>query len=156
MNFLSIDESIRFKKVEHDLELCYSWDDINSLLQKHARLFPRTVRSLGNGGFTVGQVKDLPLVETIVKNIQKIIPTYYARCGLYVSLKDDSMSFDTHIDEGQHLWVWQLLGTTPWQVDYIDIVMQPNDMLYIAPGVPHKAVPNSPRASITFSLEKYE
>lgn len=156
MNGFTSIPDVSFCKIQHSLVPVISWDDINQLLARRSFNAPSTVRIFDNGGFTISQVQNDLGVGSVVDALQKLQPTYYARCGLYVSLQPNSSTFPAHIDEGQHLWVWQVIGATPWVIDGTEVLLNTNDVVYIAPSVTHKACPNSPRASITFSLELYE
>jgi hypothetical protein len=49
-----------------------------------------------------------------------------------------------------------LIGETKWIVEDQEYILKPNEVLYISEGLMHEAIPNSPRASITLSLEKNE
>ena len=142
-------------KVQHSLTNNWTWDKIDQFRMQQISKNPLYYRDLGSGGYTVGGVGDDSYVASILNFLQPLAPTFYARAGIYVSKDATSKSFPLHTDPGQHLWVWQVIGSTPWQVGEEYLTLNENEVLYILPGVPHRTIPNAPRASITLSLEEF-
>ena len=144
---------IGFKKVSHNLNYNWDWMILKNLLASSEEKY---YRDLGNGGFTLGNLQTHEYCSTVVSFLQKQKSDYYARAGLYVSTKENSITFPYHKDDGQYLWIWQIIGDTVWQVDGFSFTLYQNEVLYISPGLYHQAIPNKPRASITFSLEQFK
>jgi hypothetical protein len=146
-----------FCKVSHTLKNDWNWDKIYSLVDFNYINTPTYYNDLGNGGFTIGGIENFdPLCSDVLKFLKSKKPNYYSRASIYVSTLSNSKSFPLHNDPGQYLWIWQIAGETPWVVDNKNIILKENEMLYISPGLYHMAVPDSPRSSITFSLEEFE
>ena len=145
---------VGFKKVNHSLLNSWDWSKIKIRMQENFEINPKYYRDLGHGGFTLGGLdKDSYCKEVLnYLNLQK--PNYHARAGMYVSTRNDSKSFSKHNDPGQYLWIWQIIGNTKWNVEDEEIILNCNEVLYISPGLYHYAIPDSPRASITLSLEQ--
>lgn len=142
--------------VDHCLINDWSWDQVeqfkNTQIQKNLRYY----RDLGNGGYTVGGADSIPAVRSILDFLQPLRPEFHARAGLYVSTQSNSASFPLHVDPGQHVWIWQVIGSTPWQVGNQCLTLKQDQLLYIQPGVPHCARPDSPRVSVSLSLEEFD
>jgi len=144
-------------KVSHNLINSWSWDDIANFKENSIRDNVRYYQHLGNGGYTIGGVENSCLtVKEVLEFLHPLLPTFHARAGMYVSENAESKTFPLHNDPGQHLWIWQIMGNTLWQVENHYMNLQEGELLYILPGVYHRAIPNSPRASITFSLEEFD
>ena len=116
---------------------------------------PKYLRNFKNGGFTLGGMENDSYIKSVLNFLQPLKPNYFCRASIYAGVKSDSETFNLHVDPGQHLWVWQIIGNTKWQVEDEYIMLNTNDVLYISPGLQHKAIPDSPRASISFSLEEF-
>lgn len=144
------------KKVSHSLVNDWTWEKINKTVEEITKIEPKYYRDLGNGGYTLGGVYRDSYCYEILKYLQSKKPEYHPRAGLYVSTQSDSKTFSRHSDPDQYLWIWQLIGETKWIVEDQEFILKPNEVLYISEGLMHEAIPNSPRASITLSLEKYE
>jgi hypothetical protein len=144
------------KKVNHSLINDWTWDKIQDRINKNNEIQPKHYRDLGNGGYTLGGMHHDSYCYDVLMYLKSQKPDYHPRAGLYVSTQNDSKTFSKHSDPGQYLWIWQLIGTTKWIVEDQEFILKPNDVLYISEGLMHEAIPDSPRASITFSLEKYE
>lgn len=142
-----------FKKVNHNLNYDWDWNEIKNIMVSSDEKY---YRDLGKGGFTLGGLNTHKYCSNIVNFLQNQKPEYYARAGLYASVGKNSQSFSYHKDDGQYLWIWQIIGDTPWCVDGINFKLNCGEVLYISPGIYHQAIPDSPRASITFSLEQFE
>lgn len=142
-----------YGKVSHNLDKKWTWDEIKELL--HSRT-ENQIRNFDNAGFTMSCFEDHPYCSKVLQYLHPKQPTFFARCGMYVSLLTNSKTFELHQDIGQYLWIWQILGNTPWEVEGERIFLKQNEMLFISPNLYHKAIPDSPRASITFSLEQYD
>jgi hypothetical protein len=146
-----IDKST-FGKVAHSLVNDWDWDKISKCAINIAEEDPRRYKPLGDGGFACwGFERFFPEVLSYMKELK---PDYQPRAQLFCSTTATSKSFDLHSDPGQYLWIWQVIGSTPWQVENEQFVLHENEMLYIDNELLHCAMPNSPRASFTFSLEK--
>jgi len=143
-------------KVQHQLDRVWTWDEVLLLMQTQTASNPQYLRDLGNSGFTVGGLASNDYCKAVLDYVHPLAPDYYARAGLYVSLDSNSNSFPPHSDQGQHVWIWQILGNTPWFVAGSEFVLEQGELLYITPGTEHAARPNQPRASISFSLEKFD
>jgi hypothetical protein len=144
-----------FKKLDHSLENSWNWTKIKNRVIDNCKINKNYYRDLGNGGFTLGGMEKDPYCNMVLKYLKSNKPNYYARAGLYVSTNNNSKSFGKHQDIGQYLWVWQIIGNTKWVVEDFELILMCGEILYISPGLYHEAFPNTPRASITFSLEKY-
>jgi len=143
--------------VEHTLPADYwTWDRINTFTDVQQTINRLYYRYFGNGGFTVGGLDTEPFCKTVLEFLHPLAPTHYARAGLYAGTKSDSKTFNLHKDPGQHLWVWQVIGDTPWQVGDQQFVLKKDQVLYVPAGMDHCAIPDSPRASISFSLEEFD
>ncbi len=141
-----------FGKVSHDLVNDWSWDKLSRAVKEVVDEDMRRYKPLGDGGFACwGMERFFPEVLAFM---QELKPEYQPRAQLFASTRDTSRSFDLHRDPGQYLWIWQVIGSTPWQVEDTELVLHQNEMLYIDNELLHCAKPNSPRASFTFSLEK--
>jgi len=140
--------------VEHSLVNDWNWLRVMRFTEQITNINKTHFRDLGNGGYTLGGLHQLIDYKSFLDELQLLLPEYYPRAGMYVSSRADSKTFPLHTDPGQYLWVWQIIGETPWEVGNQSFILKENDMLFINPGTPHRAIPNSPRASITFSLEK--
>lgn len=143
-------------KVNHSLINNWSWETIKTTVDNACESEPKRYRDLGNGGYTLGGMHCDLYCYNVLQYLQSKKPEYYPRAGLYVSTKSNSKSFNKHSDLGQYLWIWQIIGQTKWCVEDKQYILKPNDVLYISQGLMHEALPDSPRASITFSLEQYE
>ena len=142
--------------VSHHLPADYwSWEKISLILEQKITDSPERYTKFSGGGFNVSGLDSDPLCEKILNFLKHLNPQYHTKAELYAGVNDNSKSFDLHVDPGQHLWIWQILGNTPWQVEDSIFILEKNQVLYITPGLKHCALPNSPRASITFSLEEY-
>lgn len=149
--------NVRWGVVDHTLDSNkWTWDKIHSLVEHQTSINNLYYRNFGEGGFTLGGLDQDPYCKDVLDFLQPLLPNYYARAGLYAGTTPTSKTFDLHKDPGQHLWVWQIIGDTLWQVEDSKFVLQENQMLYILPGLLHCAIPDSPRASITFSLEEFD
>lgn len=144
-----------FGKVSHSLINDWTWEKINKMIKTNTDINPKYLRQFKNNGFTLGGMEHDPYIKSILDFMHPLKPNYYARAGLYAGLKYNSETFDIHSDPGQHLWVWQIIGNTQWQVEDEYLILNTNDVLYISPGLKHKAIPDSPRASISLSLEEF-
>ncbi len=144
------------KKVSHSLVNDWTWEKINKTVEEITKIEPKHYRDLGNGGYTLGGIYRDPYCYEILKYLKTKKPEYHPRAGLYVSTQSDSKTFSKHADPGQYLWIWQLIGETKWVVENREFILKPNEVLYISEGLMHEALPDSPRASITLSLEKDE
>jgi hypothetical protein len=144
------------KKVNHSLINNWTWEKIEQIVSDNTEINPQYYRDLGNGGYTLGAMHRNDYCMKVLEYLHLNKPEYHPRAGLYVSTKSDSKTFSRHSDPGQYLWVWQLIGETKWVVEDKEYILKPNEVLYISEGLMHEAIPDSPRASITFSLEKYE
>lgn len=144
------------KKVEHSLVNDWTWEKINAIVDNNTKINSDYYRDLGNGGYTLGGMYIDPYCYKILEYLYSKKPDYYPRAGLYVSTQSNSKTFSKHSDPGQYLWIWQLIGETKWVVEEQEYILRPNDVLYISEGLVHEAIPDSPRASITLSLEKNE
>ena len=143
--------------VEHTLPTdSWTWDRVNAFADHQKSVNRLYYRYFGNGGFTIGGLDSEPFCKTVLDFLRPLAPTYYARAGLYAGTKADSKTFNLHKDPGQHLWVWQVIGDTPWQVGDQQFLLKENQVLYIPAGMDHCAIPNAPRASISFSLEEFD
>lgn len=142
--------------VSHCLVNTWSWELVEHFKVVQIQKNPRYCRDLGNGGYTVGGADSIPTVQAILNFLQPLRPDFYARAGIYVSTQSNSVSFPLHVDPGQHVWIWQVIGSTPWQVGQQYLTLQQDQLLYIQPGVPHKAIPNAPRVSVSLSLEEFD
>lgn len=143
--------------INHTLDITeWDWSRIDSLVLSQTAINKKYYREFDNGGFTLGGLDNDPFCKIVLSFLHNLQPNFYARAGLYVSTTSNSKTFDLHKDPGQHLWIWQIIGNTPWQVDNSQITLAQNQMLYIPPNVSHCAIPDSPRASITFSLEEFD
>lgn len=142
--------------VSHSLLNDWTWERVQEFQATQFSKNPKYVRDLGNGGFTVGGAESIPSIKKVLEYLQPLCPEYHARAGLYVSLTDNSETFPLHSDPGQHLWVWQVIGSTPWQVGDNYFRLEQGEMFYIRPGVEHRALPDSPRVSISISLEEFD
>lgn len=75
---------------------------------------------------------------------------------IYVNLVANDRDFGRHAD-GMDVWVWQCIGVSHWFVeergenDVDKYILEPGDMIYVPRGIPHIAIPQTPRASVTFS-----
>lgn len=148
--------SVGYKKVQHSLENFWNWTEVNRIVQQNISLDPKYYRDLGEGGFTLGGIERVPYCKKVLDFLQSKKPEYYARAGMYVGTKLNSKSFPKHTDPGQYLWIWQIIGETKWLIEDGEILLKCGEVVYISPGLCHQAIPNIPRASITFSLEEYE
>lgn len=143
--------------VEHTLPTDYwTWERINTFTDEQQTINRLYYRYFGNGGFTLGGLESEPFCKTVLAFLHPLAPTYYARAGLYAGTNHNSKTFNLHKDLGQHLWVWQVIGDTPWQVGDHQFVLKKDQVLYVPAGVDHCAIPNAPRASISFSLEEFD
>lgn len=143
--------------VDHRLPTDYwTWDRIDQFKEQQIAVNRLYYRYFGNEGFTVGGLDTEPFCKTVLEFLQPLAPSYYARAGIYAGKRDNSKTFNLHVDQGQHLWVWQVIGNTPWQVGEEEFILEENSVLYVPPGIAHCARPNSPRASISFSLEQFD
>jgi hypothetical protein len=145
-----------FKKVNHSLENFWNWDNIRIRIEQNTSESFNYYRDLGNGGFTLGGMEKDSYCKKVLDYLHPYKPKHYPRAGMYVSTRADSKSFPKHNDPGQYLWIWQIIGNTKWIVEESEILLECGEILYISPGLFHQALPDSPRASITFSLEEYE
>jgi len=143
-----------FGKVTHTLINDWTWEKIVERISINVNTNTKYLHNFGDGGFTLGGMENDPMIAEVLEFLQPLAPTYHTRAGLYAGIQSNSKTFDLHADPGQHLWIWQILGSTPWQVEDKYFQLEKNDMLYISPGLMHKAIPDMPRASISFSLEK--
>lgn len=150
------DFQVGFKKVNHNLTNDWNWEKIKNIVIKNTNIHSAYYRDLGEGGFTLGGLENDDYCKTILSFLHSHKKNYYARAGLYASTKTNSKSFSKHNDVGQYLWIWQIIGNTLWEVEDCQFMLNCNEMLYISPGLYHRAIPDSPRASITFSLEEFE
>jgi hypothetical protein len=141
-----------FGKVNHSLVNNWTWQSLEEMVKSIAEKDIRRSMLLEGGGFVCWGCE--PWFKDVLDFLQPLKPEYQPRAGLYCSTTDTSKSFEPHRDPEQYIWVWQLIGSTPWQVEGTDLVLETNELLYITPNMLHCAKPNSPRASITFSLEK--
>lgn len=141
-----------FGKVNHSLVNNWTWESLGEMVKSIAEKDIRRSMLLGEGGFVCWGCE--PWFKDVLDFLQPLKPEYQPRAGLYASTTDTSKSFEPHRDPEQYIWVWQLIGSTPWQVEGTDLVLETNELLYITPNMLHCAKPNAPRASITFSLEK--
>lgn len=142
--------------VKHELENNWTWESVLELVHTQTVSNPDCLRELGDGGFTLGGLAHEADCKRVLEFLQPLEPDYYARAGLYASLTKNSKSFPLHSDPGQHVWIWQILGSTPWHVDGEEFELAQGQLLYITPGTVHGARPNRPRASISFSLEQFD
>ena len=141
-----------FGKVSHQLVNDWNWSKLSQCVSEIVQENPRRYKSLGDGGFACwGFERFFPEVLSFMQGLK---PEYQPRAQLFCSTDAASKSFDLHRDPGQYLWIWQVIGNTPWQVEDTQLVLHENEMLYIDNELLHCARPNSPRASFTFSLEK--
>jgi hypothetical protein len=150
-----------FKKnwgiIDHSLDVSsWSWDRISILTKSLKEVNPNFYKEFEDGGFTLGGLYTDAYCKKILDFLQPLCPTYYARASLYAGAQINSKTFPLHIDHGQHLWIWQIIGDTPWQVENSKFILKKNQLLYILPGLKHCANPNLPRASITFSLDEFD
>jgi hypothetical protein len=79
-------------------------------------------------------------------------------CHVYISFSSYAQSFPLHTDS-EAVFIWQLLGETPWKIDTCDN-SNPlddhskcvyDDLIYIPRNVTHGAFPSCPRASVSFA-----
>lgn len=146
-----IDKQI-FAKIQHSLINDWTWEKLATIVTEVSQKDLRRYSPLGDGGFACWGCE--PYFKEVLDFLQQAKPDYQPRAALYVSTTETSKSFTLHQDPGQYIWVWQVIGKTPWQVEDTEFVLQENEMLYIDNELLHCAKPNSPRASFTFSLEK--
>lgn len=140
--------------VDHSLKSTWTWESILALINDEQNR--GSIRYLGAGGFTLGGLEKEVYCKSVLDYLQPLAPNHYVRASVYASLTAQSKSFPLHSDPGQHVWIWQLLGETPWRVDNSELTLMPGQLLYITPSTPHCALPNQPRASISFSLEQFD
>jgi len=143
----------QYGKVLHNLDKKWTWDEVKDLL--HSRN-SNQIRNFKNAGFTISGLETHLYCSRVLRYLHPLHPTFFARCGMYVSLLHNSETFGLHQDIGQYLWIWQILGNTLWEVEGESIYLKQNEILFISPDLYHRALPDSPRASITFSLEQYD
>lgn len=141
-----------FGKVDHSLVNNWTWDSLGEMVKQITQNDIRRYSPLGDGGFACWGCE--PWFKEVLDFLQPLKPEYQPRAAAYCSTSDTSKSFDLHRDPEQYIWVWQIIGSTPWQVEDTEFVLETNELLYVSPNMLHCAKPNSPRASITFSLEK--
>ena len=145
-----------WKLVDHSLVNTWTWEHVLFIMQQQFLENPQQVRDLGNDGFTIGGLDRDAGCKTVLDYLQPLAVDHHARASLYVGLNNHSRSFPPHNDPGQHVWIWQILGNTPWLVAGNNFVLHQGEMFYITPGTEHAAQPTEPRASISFSLEQFD
>jgi len=142
-------------KISHNLTNSWSQEIITNLCNQQIAKDIRYYRSFDNGGYTVGGVECHPYILEILNFLQPLKPNFFARAGIYASENDKSKTFPLHTDPGQHIWIWQIIGKTEWQVGNDYVILNNNELLYILPETPHRAIPIGPRVSISLSLEEF-
>lgn len=151
---INVDFTKSWGKVSHELINNWTWEEISCLLQTQIIENPKSFKDLGNNGFALYEFDLKKRIKTISNFLRPFKPTLVFRVGLYVGLQPNSKSFPYHRDPGQHVWIWQILGNTIWEVEGQYITLNQNDLLYLSPNTWHRAIPDSPRASISLSLEE--
>jgi mannose-6-phosphate isomerase-like protein (cupin superfamily) len=141
-----------FGKVQHSMLNDWTWNKVATCIGEVVAKTPERYKGLGDGGFACWGFE--PYFTDVLQFLQQLELTYQPRAQVFGSADYNSKSFDLHRDPDQHLWIWQVIGSTPWQVEDQEFVLETNEILYMPPNLLHCARPNSPRVSFTFSLEK--
>jgi hypothetical protein len=116
------------------------------------------VRSFDNFGLVTHETNDIEESKNIRQLIQKNNPDYLVSGHLYISLSKVSKSFGKHNDTA-YVWFWQCIGSTEWKVYETEKLifkykLNPGDLIYIPKEMYHDVTPLTPRAGISFGIEK--
>ncbi len=116
------------------------------------------VRPFENFGLVTHETEDIEESKKIRELIKENNPEYFVSGHLYVSLSKFSKSFGKHNDTA-YVWFWQCIGSTQWKVYetgnlILKYTLNPGDLIYIPKEMYHDVTPLSPRAGISFGIEK--
>lgn len=116
-----------------------------------------------------------PEVGRFVASIEQAFPKHHCDLHIYVSPSGSSTAYNVHRDFPQHKIYLQLLGTTRWTVyrgtsDARSMTVEraeqtlerdfearitPGSVLYLPPGVFHRATNDGPRVSLSFPFHPH-
>lgn len=113
------------------------------------------VRDLGRGGFVALDSVD-PEYQKADDLAKKLGPNMSLHT--YVSISPESNTSGPHRDE-EDVYCLQAQGITQFYVweneQQYDYIMTPGDLLHIPSGIPHEAVPLTPRVLLSYGDESH-
>ena len=110
-------------------------------------------RDLGRGGYVALEVFDdgYSNAKTLARDLGEHVTLH-----TYVSLSPSSMTSGPHMDE-ESVHCLQAQGLTQFYVwedeQQFEYVLEPGDLLHIPSGVPHEAIPLTPRVLLSYGDE---
>lgn len=144
-----------FKLLNHNLINTWSWSKLHRILDVVDKNDDQQYFSFKNDGFILYRdcLKHDDVCNQVLKFIGDLDEKLETTVNLYASLKNNSSTFPYHFDEGQYLFIWQVIGNTLWIVEGKRFILKENQLLYISKNLMHGCIPNEPRVSLSFSLE---
>ena len=145
----------------------FNWDDFNFLLKNHPINFIETINEFNEKNF----IKDKESLENksviisnafnVKKEFSFLVDFFKLKIPLlnncnkndvhvYASFSKKSKSFKLHKDNA-HNFILQTEGKSHWIVkDMFNIILEPNDIIYIPKMVEHECIPLGKRISLSF------
>lgn len=114
------------------------------------------IKNLKNYGLVFHDCSTIPITLELLKAFSSLDSGSTGSAHAYVSLTEQSSSFDRHCDSA-NVFYWQVIGSSKWIVEdkiTVEYNLSPNSAIYIPKAMFHEVIPLEPRVGISFGLEK--
>jgi len=145
----------------------FNWTDFKSLMKDHPINFIETINELNEKDF-IKNKKSLKNKSVIISNTINVKKEFLYLINffklkipilnnsnendvhIYASFSKKSKSFKSHKDSS-YTFILQTEGKSRWIVkNMFDIILEPNDLIYIPKMVEHECIPMGKRISLSF------
>jgi len=145
----------------------FNWDDFNNLLKTHKKSLIETIdqnrvknkilnnEDLNNKTIIFSKVlnhkKEFEYLTNFFKlKIPELNKSIRNDVHIYAGLNEVSKSFGEHFDQSAN-FILQTEGKSRWIVSsFLDVVMEPGDVVYIPKLYAHECIPLTKRISLSF------
>lgn len=136
----------------------FEWKDAIAALEHSNVHNPGTIKNMRNGGYIVHEeCERVPEIHTVMNDLREAFPGFIHTSNIYMALSSKTIGFGKHVDH-MEIFFWQVIGWTEWTVyptpDTKEVFcLEPRDILYVPPSMPHDVVSLTPRVGVSMSVE---